>query len=57
MEGASSKTLLKQTQALYPDAKAFHCFLEIAPFVYPEVIEMAHSNVKGEGNFGFFENY
>ena len=55
MEGASSKKLLEQTRTLYPEAKIIHCFLEMMPFIDPEVTKMAYSNVKGKGKLGFIE--
>ena len=55
MEGASSKKLLEQTRVLYPDAEIIHCFLEMMPFIEPEVTRMAYANVKGKGKFGFIE--
>jgi hypothetical protein len=55
MEGASSKKLLKQTKILYPESEIIHCFLEMMPFIEPEVTRMAYANVKGKGKFGFIE--
>jgi predicted transcriptional regulator len=55
MEGASSDKLLTQTKSLYPDEKIVHCFLEMMPFIDPEVTRMAYSSVKGKGKFGFIE--
>lgn len=55
MEGASSDKLLAQTKILYPQAKIIHCFLEMMPFIDPEVTRMAYSSVKGKGKFGFVE--
>ena len=55
MEGASSEKLLKQTKILYPDAEIIHCFLEMMPFIDPEVMKMSYASVKGKGKFGFIE--
>ena len=55
MEGASSEKLLEQTKVLYPDAEIIHCFLEMMPFIDPEVMKMAYASVKGKGKFGFIE--
>jgi hypothetical protein len=55
MEGASSKKLLEQTKLLYPDVEIIHCFLEMMPFIDPEVTRMSYASVKGKGKFGFIE--
>lgn len=40
LEGASSDKLLEQTKILYPNVKTLHCFLEVVPYITPEIIEM-----------------
>lgn len=55
MEGACSDRLLEQTKNLYPENKSVHCFLEIVPFIDPEVMSMVYSSVKGKGKLGFVE--
>lgn len=55
MEGASSEKLLKQTKVLFPDLEIVHCFLEIMPFIHPEVTKMAYTSVKRKEKIEFVE--
>jgi hypothetical protein len=55
MEGASPDKLLEQTKILYPNAKTTHCFLEMIPFIHPEVTRMAYSSIKEKGKLGFIK--
>jgi hypothetical protein len=55
LENANSEKLLEQTKVLYPDNTVYHCFLEMMPFIHPEITRMAYSSVKGKGKLGFSE--
>ena len=55
LEGASSEKLFEQTKTLYPDSKITHCFLEIMPFIRPEVLKIGYSLVKENKTLGIGE--
>lgn len=55
MEGANADRLLEQTKILYPDSKIIHSFLEITPFIHPQVMRLTYSTVKEKGKLGFAE--
>ena len=55
LEGASSEKLFEQTKILYPDSKVTHCFLEIMPFIRPEVLKIGYSLVKENRALGIGE--
>jgi hypothetical protein len=53
LEGANQEKMSKQTQELRPDDKALHLFLDIAPYIDRQIIEMTYSSVKESGELDF----
>jgi hypothetical protein len=55
LEGANHEKLSKQAINLHPDNKALPLFLEIAPYIDRQIIEMTYSSVRETGNFDFMD--
>jgi hypothetical protein len=55
LEGANIEKLSKQAQNLRPDNKALHLFLEIAPYIDRQIIEMTYSSVRETGEIDFMD--
>jgi hypothetical protein len=55
LEGANHEKMSKQAQKLHPDDKALHLFLDVAPYIDRQIIEMTYSSVKESGDLDFMD--
>jgi len=53
LEGVNHEKMSKQAQKLHPDDKELHLFLDIAPYIDRQIIEMTYSSVKESGDIDF----